>query len=148
MINDFLADVTAELKNQLAELATDVETHPGRFTEDEIRHIARAPRAVRVAVEDILETKINAMGKRKQHTVAVFAVVICSDQYGADRAQSAIDVVEKLISVIYRNRWNSDDYQAVLDNSISAQNIYSGETERSGIAMWAVTWNQTITGNL
>ncbi len=148
MINQFLADVTAELKALLAELVTDVETHPGRFTEEEIRYIARAPRAVRVAVEDILETKINAMGKKKQHTVAVFAVVICSDQQGPDRAQSAIDIVEKLISVIYRNRWNSDAYQPVLDNSISAQNIYSGETERSGIAMWAVTWNQTITGNL
>jgi len=148
MINEFLAEVTAQLKTALADLVDDVETHPGRFTQDEIRQIARAPRAVRVAVEDILSTKITPMGNKAQHNLQLFAVVICSDQTGPDRAQSAITIVEKLISVITRNRWNSEAYQAVLDSSISAQNIYSDETERSGIAMWAVTWNQTISGTI
>lgn len=146
-INPYLDAVTAAVKAELIGVCKDVESHPGRFTESELKRISLSRRAVRIAVEDILETRISPM-KKVSYRLLMAAFVICSDRDGPDRSESAIEVVEKVISVLPRNRWNSDDYQAVLETSISAQNLYSGEIEKRGVAMWAITWNQTINGTL
>lgn len=142
-INEFCEAVTAAIKDHIADVCTDVESHPGRFTESELSRISRAPRAVRVAIEDIAETNVSPMGKT-QYRLLMAAFVICSDKQGPDRTESAIECVEKVISVLPRNRWNSDNYFPVQEASINAQNLYSGEIEKKGIAMWAVTWSQII----
>jgi hypothetical protein len=146
-INPYLEAVTTAIKTALVDACKDVESHPGRFTEAELKRISLSRRAVRIAVEDILETQVSPM-KRVSYRLLMAAFVICSDRDGPDRSESAIELVEKVISVLPRNRWNSDDYKPVLESTISAQNLYSGEIEKRGIAMWAITWNQTITGNL
>lgn len=146
-INPYLETVTAAIKSHLGDVCRDVESHPGRFTEAELKRISISPRAVRIAVEDILETQVSPM-KKVSYRLLMAAFVICSDRDGPDRSESAIELVEKVISALPRNRWNSDDYKPVLESSISAQNLYNGEIERRGIAMWAITWNQTITGTL
>ena len=145
MINEFLDAVTSSVASQVSALCKDVEKHPGRFTEEELVRVATKSRAVRVAVEDILEVKVSGMGK-KSYRLLMAAFIICSDKAGPDRTESAIEIAEKLISVLPRNRWDSQDYQPVLEASINAQNLYNGEINRKGVAMWAVTWHQTING--
>lgn len=145
MINEYIEIVTSSLKTALASLVTDVEDHPGRFTETELSRIARSPRAVRVAIEDIAEIKV-LPNKNVHATLRMAAFIICSDHAGPDRTKSAIELAEKVVSVLPRNRWDSEDYQIIAESTISAQNLYTGDIEKKGIAMWAVTWTQTIKG--
>lgn len=145
MINECLDVVTDAVTTELSSLCSDVEKHPGRFTETELVLVARKKRAVRVAVEDILEVNVSGLNKRSYKLLMV-AFVVCSDKAGSDRTESAIQITEKLISVLPRNRWNSEHYKPVLESSINAQNLYNGEINSKGVAMWAVSWHQTISG--
>ena len=142
-INDALTTITAAIKTLLAEACPDVESHPGRFTEVELTRVARSKAAVRIAIEDIVEIKIDGLGKRKT-TCLMTAFIICSDSQQQGRSEKVIELAEIIISALPRNNWNSESLQVVLEGSVSAQNLYNGEINKKGIAMWVVSWQQVI----
>ncbi|MDA9095414.1 hypothetical protein N9J88_03360 [Porticoccaceae bacterium] len=142
-INDALATITAAIKTLLTKHCSDVESHPGRFTEVELTRVARSKSAVRIAVEDIVEIQVNGLGKRRT-TCLMTAFIICSDAQQQGRSEKAIELAEIIISALPRNDWNSESLQIVLESSISAQNLYNGEINKKGVAMWVVSWQQVI----
>ena len=49
----------------------------------------------------------------------------------------------RLLQIIDSNDWGSDDVVEDPAN-IKAQNLYSGTIDKTGVAMWAITWIQKI----
>lgn len=145
-LNSFLEAVALGVADIVRDQCHDVETHPGRFTENEIVKASLSKRAIRIAIADIIEIGITP-NRGTDYTVQVAAFVVCADQFGPDRDESARDILELIVSALPFQRWNSDACQPVLPATVSAQNIYSTESESKGVSMWAVSWDQKIRSN-
>lgn len=129
-------------------LGADVEVkdHPGRFTERELGQIVKKRKAVRVAIEAIDTIQVQGNGQKRTQ-VQFNAFVMCADQPGQDRHEAALAIVETLAATLPFANWgDAETFRAVAPATIDIQNLYSGEVEGKGIAWWAVSWTQGISG--
>jgi len=143
MFNEALTTITDQLADHLVGQTTDVASHPGRFTEEELSRLLTARKAVRVAMENTQSVSVNGKGIQEAK-VLMAAYVICSDAKNLPRHQSALAITESIIEFLPFNRFESDKLKPVLPPSIAAENLYSGEVDRKGIALWGISWEQTI----
>ena len=143
MFNDALDAVTSHLKNLLVDEAKDVESHPGRFTQDELKRLLTKKRAVRVAIEQSPSLTVTGQGFRDV-TLIMAAYVICSDAKESDRHKSALSLVETILQELPFCRFGTDNLMPVNAGTVTAENLYSGEIDRKGIAMWGVSWELTV----
>ncbi|KEQ12965.1 hypothetical protein GZ77_21295 [Endozoicomonas montiporae] len=72
------------------------------------------------------------------------AYVICSDTSDAPRHKSALAITEAIVELLPFNRFGENNLKPVSPASISAENLYSGEIDRKGIALWGISWEQII----
>lgn len=136
-----LTAITAAITAAL-DPAIDVQEHPGRFTEEELGRIILKHRSVRVAIEDLPALTVDGTGLRGAE-VQFTAVVICADRKGSDRHQAALNIVEALARLLPYQRWGQPEaFQALQPSEIVARNLYGGDIQGKGIAMWAVSWTQ------
>lgn len=143
-LSSALDQVTAGIKSGLVGLVDDVESHPGRFTDDELGRLVRKNQCVRVAIEQTPGISVAGNG-RKEFVVLFAAFIITADKKGSDRHQAALDITEKVAEILPFNRWsNEPEFMAVEPSTIAAENLYSGTIEKQGIALWAVSWTQKI----
>ncbi|MTI11603.1 hypothetical protein, partial [Sansalvadorimonas verongulae] len=128
MFNDALDAVTQYLKTALAEEAKDVESHPGRFTQQELARLLTKKRAVRIAIEQSPNLNVTGQGFRDV-TLIMAAYVICSDAKESDRHRGALAIVEKVLGELPYCRFGSDFLLAVNPRTVTAENLYSGEID-------------------
>ncbi|MCJ8285105.1 hypothetical protein [Halomonas sp.] len=116
-----------------------VEAHGGRFDRAELaRYSKRAP-AVLVAAMGMPRVEDRP---RARPMVQFAAFVMCRDAPGASRDTQALTLAEALVRLVPGNVWGQDNVQR--PEQLSAENLYSGEIDRLGIAMWAVSWRQIV----
>ena len=114
-----------------------VEAHGGRFGRAELaRYSKRAP-VVLIAAMSL--PSVGERGSMTLPTVQFAAFVICRDAPGEPRDTQALTLAEALVRHITGNRWEQESVQR--PERINAENLYSGEIDRLGIAMWAVSWS-------
>lgn len=134
----------AAVVGDLAEwLGTDVrvEAHGGRFDRNELsRHSRRAP-AVLVAAMGIPE--VADTPQPATPTLQFTAFVMTRDAPGAPRDTQALTLVESVLRRLPGSRWGLARGQR--PERINAENLYSGEIDQIGIAMWAISWRQALT---
>tara|TARA_B100000700_G_scaffold140319_1_gene156343 strand:+ start:230 stop:775 length:546 start_codon:yes stop_codon:yes gene_type:complete len=117
-----------------------IESHGGRFDRAELaRYSKRAP-VVLIAAMSL--PSVGERGSMTLPTVQFAAFVICRDAPGEPRDTQALTLAEALVRHITGNRWEQESVQR--PERINAENLYSGEIDRLGIAMWAVSWRQAI----
>ena len=144
MLNDALTAITHWFADQLAVLVSDVDSHPGRFTEAELERMLLSNKAVRIAIETAPGLTINGQGIH-QARLLMAAYIICGDSGGVDRHKSALEIVEHIIGLLPYNRFDTTYLRSIDPKTITAENLYSGEIDNRGIAMWGVSWEQTVT---
>jgi hypothetical protein len=138
---DALDAVTAGIAAVVNDTGIRVEDHPGRFTETELGRILTKKRSVRVAVEQVPTLQILGSGHFKAELLfTVF--IICSDTRDQGRHRSALALAEKILKAVPHNRWQTQFLKPVLPASINADNLYSSEIDKKGIALWALSWQQ------
>ena|GEM_PF-2612744 len=145
LFNDALDAITEQLRGTFGD-EVDVKDHPGRFTDDELgKIILRKRKNIRVAVEDIPALTVEGTGVRAAQARFI-AFVLCSDGRGEDRHRAALDLVEELAKTVIYNRWDRPEmFKATTPDSITAENLYSGEiSSGKGLAWWSVSWTQDI----
>lgn len=143
MIDAALNTITSGLKAALAGTVDDVEDHPGRFDEQEIRRYLSRNSAVRVAIEDVqrIDVRGDAVGVI---TLTAAAYVIAGHPDTHQRQQDALQAVSAVLETLPHHKF-SDDCVPVAPDTISAQNLYSGQLDaRNGIALWGISWQQRI----
>jgi len=132
--------VVTDLRRILPQLRT-CETHGGRFDAAELRRLApRTPAALvtTLALDDLRREH----GEYKSEvTFAVF--VLTTDRPGLPRDEAALAVVDALARTIPDNRWSMAESETVPDR-LRAENLYSGGLDKSGVALWAVSWRQRM----
>lgn len=136
---DLLNQVASVLISSLTELkACDV--HPGRFTVQEIKRLTTKTPAIYVASLGIAKTEHTGTEQiQAEHRLAAY--VITKDAPRLPRHQSAIAIVDTLVAQVPHERWGRRCGPA---QNVRAENLYSGQADRAGIAVWAVTWNQSV----
>lgn len=137
-IDDARQAIVTAVKAHLGGHVT-VEAHGGRFDRLELaRYSKRAP-AVLIAAMSMPRVEERP---RSRPQVQFAAFVVCRDAPSAPRDAQALTLAEALVRLVPRNQWGREDAESPAN--ISAENLYSGEIDKLGIAMWAVSWRQTI----
>ena len=139
-LHDALIEITAGIRQAL-DPSIDVDQHPGRFTEAELGTLVLKKRAVRVAIEAVPQVSVNGPGAI-QAQLLMSAFVICGDSAVAPRHQAALTIVHQLLGHIPHQRWGTQYLRPALPASLTVDNLYNGEIDRKGIALWGVAWQQ------
>ncbi len=129
-----------KINAELPELKA-VSPHPGRFNLDELKRIATKLPAVRVALMGTPTVNILETGENEA-VLRLAAFVVTGDRRQLPKDEAALAIVESLLVFIPGQRWG---VKGAMDaKGVKADNLFSGKVERQGVAMWAVTWEQSI----
>lgn len=136
------AAIVATLAPLLAPLK--VQAHGGQFTERELPLLlAQAPA---VLISSLGISGFSPKEPKLWHgDVRWVAYCLGADQQES-RAEQAADAAEAVMNQLILQTWGLSDTAirpAVLD-SITAENLYSGHVNVLRVALWAVTWTQTL----
>jgi hypothetical protein len=138
----YRAAVVSTVRSWLPDLAR-CEPHMGRFDEKELARLGVNTPAVLVAVLGAPSATDVGNDERDQ-VVRTAAIVVTSDRRDLPRDEAALAIVEALLVRIPGQRWGQEDCHMVQHATVKAENLHSGEIDRRAIALWAVTWDQTI----
>ncbi|WP_174889357.1 phage protein Gp37 [Candidatus Williamhamiltonella defendens] len=129
-----------KINAQLTELKA-VAPHPGRFNLDELKRIATQLPAVRVALMGMPRVHMLETGENEA-VLRLAAFVVTGDRRQLPKDEAALAIVESLLVLIPGQRWGVTGTMDAKD--VKADNLFSGQVERQGVAMWAVTWEQSV----
>lgn len=138
MIAQVRADIATALGTAIPALTMGV--HPGRFSLDELRRFAvRAPAGIVVAE--------GSRGSTMAGTLRVLDVdwavfIISRGTSATGRDTQAHNLAYSVAAEIHLNRWDNDYAHA--PKAVAWDNLYSGDLDKSGIAIHVVTWTQGV----
>ena len=142
-LNALLAGIAAGVREALPGLKT-CAVHDGRFRAAELgRWALRAP-AVLVAWLGTPKTETpGVLWTDCDHQFGAF--VVTRDSPGLKRGQAARSIVYVLLLLLPRARWGFFSAAGIgAAEQVRAANLYSGEVDKAGVALWAVTWRQAL----
>lgn len=140
MINDLLNAIKTAIKTALPELRR-CDVHGGRFDLAELKRIAIQTPAVLVSLLAAPETKPKETEERDIE-LSIGLYVVTSDKVSLPRHLSVINIVEALLILIPINDWGLKKISEPTD--INAQNLYSGDIDKHGITLWAISFKQKV----
>lgn len=122
-----------------------VKAHGGAFTEKELALLLDDAPCVLVAPLGIRQM-IPADPTNWRGTVQWAAVCLAADQPGIGREQLASDTASAIIGQLINQVWGlpPEDIEPADLKSISAEAVYSGRVNLLKVAIWAVSWTQTL----
>lgn len=124
------------VKLALPEL-TECVPHPGRFDLRELEAFAARAPAVRIALLG-LGRGVEVGGPAWEHDLSFGAFVVTTDRANLPRQAAAVNIVQKLVTLISANRWQTSGIGQA--SGITADNLYNPTTRQRGIALWGVSW--------
>lgn len=137
---DLREAIIMEIRGKLPELQA-VSSHPGRFNLDELKRIVTQLPAVRLALMGIPRVD-NLQTGENEAELRLAAFVITGDRRQSTKDSSVLAIVESLLTFIPGQHWG---IKGVMDaRNVKADNLFSGSVERQGVALWAITWDQSI----
>lgn len=140
-LNDVINSICKQIKTWLPDLKT-CESHGGRFDLKEIQRISGQAPAVYVSI--LATGKPKEVGTGEQDIPVTFAAyVVATDRNKLPRAVAALNMTECLIVKVCGQNWGYPD-QVFGAGTASSKNLYSGMIAKKGVALWAVTWQQTV----
>ncbi len=130
--------IRCKLSDEVKDFA-QVYTHGGRFDVEELkRWSVKAPCAVVGALG------INSIDSEAGQPVALVewgAFIVTKDTADLKRDVSALGLVEALLGIVTPlERWGDD--AAHVPTAIKATNLYGGQLDKTGIALWMIGWTQ------
>ncbi len=138
--NGLLTAIAAELRLRLPGLSS-CEVHDGKWNESELMRWTVLTPAVRIAWLGAARTETpgEAWTDCSQQLAAY---VVTRDQEDLSRGAAARNLVDWLLLYLPRARWGLTGIGPVED--LRAANLYSSAVDKTGLAMWVVTWLQKL----
>ena len=141
MISRFLAALTEGLSAKLPDLRA-CEAHRGPVTSREIARFSKRAPAVLAACLGV--TAAAETGDRRvDATLRLGAFVLTADRAGLPKDRAALAVVEGLLEYLPGFHPGAG-IPAGEPEGLRAENLFSGPLDRTGVALWAVSWRQTL----
>ena len=141
--NDLLTAIAAELRGQLPGLSS-CEVHDGKWDAAELMRWTVLTPAVRVAW--LGTTRTGTPGEAwTDCSQQLAAYVMTRDQEELPRGTAARNLVDWLLLYLPRTRWGLSSAAGIgAATDLRAENLYSSAVDKTGVAMWAVTWQQAM----
>jgi hypothetical protein len=138
---EYLRD--AVVKTIKDSIGTDIpcEPHGGRFDAAELKRVSTKAPAVFVAYLGFRDL-VYANGEY-QANVAWGAFVVGKDKHPVHRDLVAAALVDRLAMIVPENMWGTDDCLGS-PQSVRGDNLFSSGVDKLGVAMWAVSWQQSM----
>lgn len=114
-----------------------VQPHGGRFNAAELKRIATQAPAALVAM---LGGPLEREGGQAVGAVQMFVFVVTGGTSTTKRDEDALLLAEAVAGLMSENKWAYADAQA--PSRARLDNLYSGEIDRLGVALWAISWTQ------
>lgn len=130
--------IVSAIKTALPDLYT-CEAHGGRFDLNELNRWSKQAPAVLVAAVSVPSIED---GPTRIAEVRWVAYLVTRDTAQSTRDVAALDYSEALMRLVRKNTWQLDETHN--PTRVAAENLYSGQLDRHGIALWAVSWQQGI----
>lgn len=141
-VNEIVQYLKPKLEGGVREIEKiqTVERHIGRFdkADDIKRWMSNRDGGVRVAALRVQQYE--TVGNRLIGNVNFAAYVFTADQFGYEKDLRAEVVVGKLVRELMDRSALPTSYGRV--ENVRSDNLYSGEIDKLGIAIWSVTWSQ------
>lgn len=139
-IHHLLTAITQTIHAHLPALR-EVSTHAGRFDLKEIKRLATRLPAVKVTLMDVqafqpVETE------QWDVSLHLASFMLVSDRKGLPKEQAAINLIEALGLLIAEQRWGVTGVGQA--SRIKASNLFSTQLDREGLAIWGITWEQSM----
>jgi hypothetical protein len=119
----------------------NLEAHGGRFDLEELKRMAAKAPCVRLAVLGVDDAQQTRSGEAEL-LARLGAFVVAKAAPGLTRDRAALAIVDTILGVVPGNRFSLDATQPAGD--VRADNLYSGDVDQAGVAMWAVSWHQKV----
>lgn len=115
--------------------------HAGRFDLEELKRFLLSAPAVRVAVVSVRNIEGTGTGQaRGDADMAAF--IVTRDTSKLPKEDAAMAMADSLAPLVVENDWGLAGAGAARD--VKAQNLYSAAIDRTGVALWAVSWSQQV----
>ncbi|WED29163.1 hypothetical protein L3V77_24865 [Vibrio sp. DW001] len=141
-VNEIVQYLKPKLEGGVREIEKiqTVERHIGRFdkADDIKRWMSNRDGGVRVAALRV--PQYETVGNRLIGNVNLVAYVFTTDQFGYEKDLRAEVVAGKLVRELVDRSALPTAYGRV--ENVRSDNLYSGEIDKLGIAIWSVTWSQ------
>lgn len=131
--------IAAYIKQQLPALQA-CEPHGGRFSPEELKRWAVKGPAVLVALLNIGDPWL---GNGVETPVTLVIYIIAKDTPDASRDVIALNLVQGIYQQLGGQTWSNEMFVSEPEK-VRAQNLFSTELDKTGIAMWAITFTQNI----
>ncbi|PML45220.1 hypothetical protein BCT76_02845 [Vibrio tasmaniensis] len=141
-VNEIVQYLKPKLEGGVREIEKiqTVERHIGRFdkADDIKRWMSNRDGGVRVAALRVQQYE--TVGNRLIGNVNFAAYVFTTDQFGYEKDLRAEVVAGKFVRELVDRSALPTSYGRV--ENVRSDNLYSGEIDKLGIAIWSVTWSQ------
>lgn len=141
MLDDFRKTIAADIKTVLPDLR-ECKPHAGRFDLSEIKRLSARTPGVFISVLGIVSSEEIGTGETDLE-LAMASYVLTADTRGLPRDVAAVNLVEALSLRIIGSRWGISGGVHPA-GKVKANNLYSGDLDRIGIAMWGISWRQKV----
>jgi len=141
-IRQGIADNLQAHLNELGLSVVNVHVHAGRFDVEELQKISAKAPAVFLACMGLADADDSNHAGITGKT-AWAAIVVTKDTPKAMRDEYALSLVNALLLHIPGNEWSLDATTG-RPEKINGRNLYSAKTQKFGIALWGVTWQQNF----
>ena len=131
-----------ETKGKEPDKVNLVERHVGRIdTADELkRWIGQKSGGIRLAALNI--PSMQKVGHELIGTVNFAAYIFVTDSYGYQKDIRAEVLVAMLAQSLTESAWIKNAGASSQVSQLKATNLYSGQIDKLGVAIWSVTWSQ------
>jgi hypothetical protein len=135
-----LSAIQADIEQQITGLET-CELHGGPIDLAELERIEVIAPAIYISLLGNPNLDNPNTGERDVE-LGLAAYVVTMDSDEQPRFEAAINLVESLLIHIPDNQWGQEGTFGA--EQVTAGNFYSGAIDGYGVALWSVTWKQTI----
>lgn len=132
-----VADLEASIQD-----AHEVKPYGGRLNLGEIKRLTTRPKTILVAI-------VNGGGSdplpdnQLRVEMLLTAFILAEDERGADRDMVALSLAEQVIARVALWPW-AGIAKARRPEDVKFESLYSGDIDRRGVALLAVTWKQSL----
>lgn len=141
-IMTLLNAIKTAINTELPELRR-CEVHGGRFDLAELKRVATQTPAVFVSLLATPSLETPGTGEHDiELSIAIY--VVTSDKVSLPRVVSVVNLTQALLMLINLNKWGFTKTKIGVPADINSQNLYSGDVDKHGIAMWAISFKQKI----
>ncbi|MCW4628280.1 MULTISPECIES: hypothetical protein [Marinomonas] len=141
-VNEIVSYLTPKLTGNEDDIdkVSEITRHVGRFDKpDEIKNwMSRKDGGIRIAALRV--RNIDQSAGQMTGDVDLVAYVFCTEQFGYSRDQRAEVIAGRLAKLLLANKGVPTANKKA--ESLNMDNLYSGDVDGLGLAIWSVSWTQ------